>query len=125
MKLQTLSDSQNLNSEIRPWGRFREIFQDDTINIKILEVNPTSRLSLQSHKYRSEHWIVQHGTAKVQINDLVKTLDVNDTVFIPQGAKHRLENPSKNHTLVILEIQQGSSFDENDITRYSDDYNRS
>ena len=125
MKLQTLSDSQNLNSEIRPWGRFREIFQDDTINIKILEVNPTSRLSLQSHKYRSEHWIVQHGTAKVQINDLIKTLDVNDSVFIPQGAKHRLENPSKNHTWVILEIQQGSSFDENDITRYNDDYNRS
>lgn len=119
-----LSDYQDLNSEVRPWGNFREIYKNNFINVKIIEVNPESRLSLQSHKKREEHWIVQEGIATVTVNDDTFELGLDEHIHIPVGAIHRLENKSPIRPLKIVEIQQGTYFGEDDIVRYQDDYNR-
>ena len=82
-----------------------------------------SRPSLQRHHHRSEHWIVVRGTAQVTINELVKTVHENESVYIPIGAVHRLENPGK-ISLELIEVQTGSYFGEDDIIRIEDDYQR-
>jgi mannose-1-phosphate guanylyltransferase/mannose-6-phosphate isomerase len=87
-------------------------------------VKPGSRLSLQKHHHRSEHWIVVRGTALVTSNDLVKTVHENESVYIPMEAVHRLENPSK-ILLQLIEVQTGCYFGEDDIIRIEDDYRRS
>ena len=124
MKLQTSLDSQNLNSEKRPWGSFKEIYKNELINVKVIKVNPKSKLSLQSHKKREEHWIIEQGYARVTLNKEKIYLEKGQQVHIPQGAIHRLENIHHTDQLVVIEIQQGSYFGEDDITRYEDDYNR-
>ena len=91
--------------------------------VKRIVVNPGGTLSLQSHNHRSEHWIVVEGTAKVTINDDVQIVTENQSVYIPLGAKHRMENPSK-LPLTLIEVQTGSYFGEDDIIRYEDVYAR-
>ena len=86
-------------------------------------VNPGGALSLQSHNHRSEHWIVVEGAAKVTIDDDVKIVTENQSVYIPLGAVHRMENPGK-LPLTLIEVQTGSYFGEDDITRYEDVYAR-
>ena len=86
-------------------------------------VNPGSALSLQSHHHRSEHWIVVKGTAKVTIDSKIKMVSEGQSVYIPLGAKHRLENPGK-IPMVLIEVQTGSYLGEDDITRYEDLYQR-
>ena len=75
------------------------------------------------HKHRSEHWVVVEGTAKVQVNDEVKILSKNESVYIPIESKHRLTNPSKN-PLILIEIQTGDYLGEDDIIRFDDIYGR-
>jgi mannose-1-phosphate guanylyltransferase/mannose-6-phosphate isomerase len=91
--------------------------------VKRIVVNPGATLSLQSHNYRSEHWIVVEGAAKVTINDNVQTVTENQSVYIPLGAVHRMENPGK-LPLTVIEVQTGSYFGEDDIIRYEDVYLR-
>lgn len=110
--------------ESRPWGNFFTLHETDLFKVKQLTVNPGQRLSLQSHECRSEHWYVVYGTAKATVGDTIHYLAVGDAIDIPVGVKHRLENPSKVENLVLIEIQTGSSFDENDIIRYEDDHGR-
>ena len=83
-----------------------------------------SRLSLQRHHHRSEHWIVVRGAARVTVNELVKTVHENESIYIPIGATHRLENPGK-IALELIEVQTGSYLGEDDIIRIEDDYQRS
>lgn len=109
--------------ENRPWGNFEILHDEDYYKSKILRVDPGQRLSYQSHQKRSEHWIVVRGTATVLLNDLEKTLKVGEHLYIPQGAKHRLMNLSK-ETLELIEVQTGQYFGEDDIERYQDDYGR-
>jgi mannose-1-phosphate guanylyltransferase/mannose-6-phosphate isomerase len=80
-------------------------------------------LSLQSHKHRAEHWVVVHGVAQVTCDDKVFLLNENQSTFIPQGAKHRLENPGK-QPLRLIEVQSGAYLGEDDIVRYDDVYGR-
>ena len=80
-------------------------------------------LSLQSHQYRSEHWIVVEGTARVTIEDEVKLVSEGQSVYVPLGAKHRMENPGK-LPMVLIEVQIGTYFGEDDIIRYEDVYSR-
>ena len=75
------------------------------------------------HKYRAEHWIVVKGTAKVQINEKILTLNENQSTFIPLGSKHRLSNESDNQ-LIIIEVQSGNYLGEDDIVRFKDKYGR-
>lgn len=111
------------SGEKRPWGEYSSVDQGDGYQVKHIIVNPGGRLSLQSHKKRAEHWVVVGGEARVTVGEDVKTLKVNESVFIPLGAKHRLENPGK-AILHLIEVQVGSYLGEDDIERFSDDYGR-
>jgi mannose-1-phosphate guanylyltransferase / mannose-6-phosphate isomerase len=91
--------------------------------VKRIVVKPGAALSLQSHHHRSEHWIVVEGTAKVTIDDQVRLLTENQSVYIPLGALHRMENPGK-VPMVLIEVQTGSYLGEDDIIRYDDVYSR-
>ncbi len=108
----------------RPWGSYQSVDNGDRHQVKRIIVKPGGRLSLQKHHHRSEHWIVVRGAARVTINELVKTVHENESIYIPMGAVHRLENPGKIH-LELIEVQTGSYFGEDDIIRIEDDYRRS
>jgi mannose-1-phosphate guanylyltransferase/mannose-6-phosphate isomerase len=108
----------------RPWGSYQSVDNGERHQVKRIIVKPGSRLSLQKHHHRSEHWIVVRGTAQVTVNDLVKTVHENESIYIPMGAVHRLENPGK-ILLELIEVQTGSYFGEDDIIRIEDDYRRS
>src|SRR5436189_1577509 len=107
----------------RPWGSYQSVDNGDRHQVKRIIVKPGGRLSLQKHHHRSEHWIVVRGTAQVTVNELVKTVHENESVYIPIGAVHRLENPGKIQ-LELIEVQTGSYFGEDDIIRIEDDYKR-
>lgn len=108
----------------RPWGNYTVLEEDrDGFKIKRIEVAPGARLSLQSHRRRSEHWVVVSGTATVTNGDEVTTVHKNQSTYIPIGAKHRLENRGE-EPLHIVEIQVGDYLGEDDIQRYEDHYGR-
>ena len=107
----------------RPWGQFTNIFVGKNFQVKELVVNPGAVLSLQKHKYRSENWVVVEGKANVTLNKKNILLDKSDSIFIPQGAVHRIENKQKN-ILKIIEVQTGSYLGEDDIIRIKDIYGR-
>jgi len=86
-------------------------------------VHPGASLSLQSHHHRSEHWIVVEGTAEVTIDEEVRLITENQSVYIPLGAVHRMKNPGK-VPMVLIEVQTGSYLGEDDIIRYEDIYAR-
>ena len=86
-------------------------------------VHPGAALSLQSHHHRAEHWIVVQGTARVTIGDAVQLVSENQSVYIPLGTRHRLENPGK-LPMILIEVQTGSYLGEDDIIRYEDVYAR-
>lgn len=108
----------------RPWGSYQQIDLGGRFQVKRITVRPGRKLSLQSHFHRAEHWIVVEGTARVTIDDEVKLLRENESVYIPLGAVHRLENPGT-LPLHLIEVQSGSYLGEDDIVRYEDDYLRS
>ncbi|MBW7920526.1 MAG: mannose-1-phosphate guanylyltransferase/mannose-6-phosphate isomerase [Rubellimicrobium sp.] len=107
----------------RPWGWFETLVLAARFQVKRIHVHPGAALSLQSHVHRSEHWIVVEGTARVTVGGEVRLLSENESVYIPLGAKHRLENPGK-VPMVLIEVQTGAYLGEDDITRYEDIYAR-
>lgn len=108
----------------RPWGWFESLVIDDRFQVKRIVVHPGAALSLQSHVHRSEHWIVVQGTARVTVDDKVTLVTENQSVYVPLGAVHRMENPGK-VPMVLIEVQTGSYLGEDDIVRYEDAYARS
>ena len=108
----------------RPWGAYQSIDSGERHQVKRITVKAGGRLSLQKHHHRSEHWIVVRGTAKVTVDDVIKTVHENESIYIPIGAVHRLENPGK-IVLELIEVQTGSYLGEDDIIRIEDDYRRS
>jgi len=107
----------------RPWGWFETLVLADRFQVKRIVVHPGASLSLQSHHHRSEHWIVVAGTAKVTVDAEVRLLTENQSIYIPLGAVHRMENPGK-VPMVLIEVQTGSYLGEDDIIRYQDIYAR-
>ncbi len=107
----------------RPWGWFESLTNGPRYHVKRIGVDPGGSLSLQSHKHRAEHWIVVQGTARVTVGEKVEMVAENQSVYIPLGAVHRLENPGT-EPLVIIEVQTGSYFGEDDLVRYEDLYGR-
>jgi mannose-1-phosphate guanylyltransferase/mannose-6-phosphate isomerase len=107
----------------RPWGSYQQIDLGSRFQVKRITVRPGRKLSLQSHFHRAEHWVVVEGTARVTIDDMVKLVRENESVYIPLGAVHRLENPGA-IPLHLIEVQSGSYLGEDDIVRYEDDYLR-
>lgn len=108
-------------SEIRPWGRFEKFHENKSCTVKLIYVNANSRLSLQYHKKRSEFWKVIKGTAVVEIDKKTIVLREGETITIPRQTKHRVL--ALKSDCIILEIAYGR-FDENDIVRLEDDYQR-
>ncbi|WJR76300.1 mannose-1-phosphate guanylyltransferase/mannose-6-phosphate isomerase [Bradyrhizobium sp. NP1] len=108
----------------RPWGSYQSVDNGERHQVKRIIVKPGQRLSLQKHYHRSEHWIVVRGAARVTVNEDVKTVHENQSIYIPIGAVHRLENPGK-ILLELIEVQTGSYLGEDDIIRIEDDYRRS
>jgi mannose-1-phosphate guanylyltransferase/mannose-6-phosphate isomerase len=109
--------------EHRPWGWFERLVTGSRFQVKRILVHPGASLSLQSHVHRSEHWIVVVGTARVTVGDEVKLVTENESVYIPLGTTHRLENPGK-FPMVLIEVQTGAYVGEDDIVRYDDVYAR-
>ena len=107
----------------RPWGSYTNLFQGNNFLIKEISIKPKGILSLQKHFYRSEHWVIIKGSPKITLNKKKFFKNPNDTIFIPKGAIHRIENPSKK-TVKIMEAQLGSILRETDIVRYEDVYGR-
>jgi mannose-1-phosphate guanylyltransferase/mannose-6-phosphate isomerase len=107
----------------RPWGHFETLALSDRFQVKRIVVKPGASLSLQSHFHRSEHWIVVSGTAKVTVDDEVRLVTENESIYVPLGAVHRMENPGK-VPMVLIEVQTGSYLGEDDIVRYEDVYAR-
>lgn len=108
----------------RPWGWYETLCLDSRFQVKRIMVKPGGVLSLQSHRHRSEHWIVVAGTAEVTIGEDVKLVTENEGVYIPLGAKHRMANPGK-VPMYLIEVQTGAYLGEDDIVRYEDIYDRS
>ena len=107
----------------RPWGQFDSIDNGDRYQVKRITVKPGAKLSTQMHHHRAEHWVVVRGTAKVQRGEDSLMLSENQSVYIPLGEVHYLENPGK-IPLEIIEIQTGSYLGEDDIVRFNDQYGR-
>ena len=107
----------------RPWGKYTNLYSGKGFLVKELVVNSKSSISLQKHKHRSEYWTVTSGKPKITINKRKFFKKINETAFIPQGAKHRIENLFKK-PVKIMEIQTGPILKETDIVRYKDIYGR-
>ena len=123
LKKQGVTQAETLPRDYRPWGWFESLVVGSRFQVKRIVVHPGAALSLQSHHHRAEHWIVVEGTAKVTIDDEVKLVSENQSVYIPLGARHRMENPGK-MPMVLIEVQTGSYLGEDDIIRYEDVYAR-
>ncbi len=107
----------------RPWGKYEVLIDDPTHKVKRITVYPGEKLSLQAHFHRAEHWIVVRGIAKIINDDKDIFLRENESTFIQPTSRHRLENPGKIN-LEMIEVQTGSYFEEDDIIRFDDQYNR-
>jgi len=107
----------------RPWGHYEGLILGDRFQVKKIHVRPGQKLSLQKHFHRAEHWVVVHGTALVRRDAEELLLRENESVYLPLGCVHRLENPGK-IPLTLIEVQAGSYLGEDDIVRFEDTYGR-
>ena len=126
--VQNLQDSKRSECDhhrkvFRPWGHYDSIDVEDDFLVKRILVKPRSKLSLQKHQYRAEHWVVVKGHAKVTCGDKIFKLEENQSTYIPLGVVHRLENTG-DVPLEVIEIQTGKHLYEGDIVRLEDDYKR-
>ena len=120
-KNKSFTDFQNVF--YKPWGHYETFIDSQNYLVKKLTIKPKHRLSLQLHKFRSEHWIVVEGTAKITKGKSRQTLHKNESTFIPQGVVHCIENIGEQH-LEIIEVQMGKILKETDIIRLDDPYKR-
>ncbi|MCX7288151.1 MAG: mannose-1-phosphate guanylyltransferase/mannose-6-phosphate isomerase [Rhodobacterales bacterium] len=109
--------------DLRPWGWFETIGAGDRFQVKRIHVHPGAALSLQSHMHRAEHWVVVQGTARVTVGEKVSLIAENQSIYVPLGEVHRLENPGR-VPMVLIEVQTGTYLGEDDIIRYEDRYAR-
>jgi mannose-1-phosphate guanylyltransferase / mannose-6-phosphate isomerase len=123
LKLKGAKQATQFPKDHRPWGWFETLALSNRFQVKRITVHPGAALSLQSHHHRSEHWVVVEGTAKVTVGETVSLITENQSVYIPLGAIHRMENPGK-VPMVLIEVQTGSYLGEDDIVRYEDIYSR-
>lgn len=108
--------------EERPWGSFETICAGPNYKVKTISVKPHSRLSLQKHEHREEHWVVVNGTGTITVGDVTFPASPGTNAHILKGQIHRLE--AGDAELTLIEVQRGSQLYEEDITRLSDDYGR-
>ena len=123
LKNKDFNEGLNHQKIFRPWGNYETLVEDKKWKVKLISVKAEEKLSLQKHKYRSEHWIVVSGKAFVEIDDKEFSLNENQSCYIPQESKHRLSNKTKDE-LLIIEVQCGNYLGEDDIERFEDSYGR-
>ncbi|PSL17623.1 mannose-1-phosphate guanylyltransferase/mannose-6-phosphate isomerase [Shimia abyssi] len=123
LKGKSVKQATTFPKDHRPWGWFECLAIGDRFQVKRIHVHPGGVLSLQKHHHRSEHWIVVEGTAKVTVDNNVKLVSENESIYIPLGSTHRMENPGK-VPMVLIEVQTGAYLGEDDIVRYEDVYAR-
>jgi mannose-6-phosphate isomerase len=122
-----MSEEKNNNSpkfDRRPWGSFTVLDEGTGFKVKRLEVLPEKRLSYQKHAHRAEHWFVTQGTARVTLDGETISVKPGEAIDISLGAAHRVENPSPDETLILIEVQRGDYLGEDDIIRLEDDFGR-
>ena len=113
----------SIETEERPWGRFYVLHDEPNYKLKRIEVDPGGKLSYQYHLKRSEAWTIVEGIAIITLDDKIVELKPGQTILIPQGSKHRIQNDSSDK-VVFIEVQTGTYFGEDDIVRIEDDYDR-
>ena len=123
LKDQKYEEAKKHRKIFRPWGSYLSLSEDLSWQVKKINVNPGASLSLQKHRFRTEHWIIVSGIAKVELEGKTKILKENESTYIPLGYKHRLSNPGK-ELLILIEVQSGSYLGEDDIVRFEDNYGR-
>lgn len=123
LKARSMKQAETMPRDHRPWGWFESLAIGNGFQVKRILVKPGQALSLQSHHHRAEHWIVVAGTARVTIGETVKLVTANESVYVPLGEVHRLENPGK-LPVEMIEVQTGHYLGEDDIVRYEDRYAR-
>jgi mannose-1-phosphate guanylyltransferase/mannose-6-phosphate isomerase len=123
LKAQNRPEAVAHNRTYRPWGFYERLIEGDRFQVKRIVVNPGRQLSLQSHYHRAEHWVVVNGTARVTRDQDVMIVRENESVYLPLGCVHRLENPGK-IPLALIEVQSGAYLGEDDIVRLEDTYGR-
>jgi len=123
LKAENRSEFQFHREVFRPWGSYDSIGNGERYQVKRITVKPGEKLSVQMHHHRAEHWIVVSGTANVTIGEDTQMLTENQSIYIPIGAVHALENPGK-IPLELIEVQSGGYLGEDDIVRFSDRYGR-
>lgn len=124
LKSENIRQAETSPKDHRPWGWFETLALHGRFQVKRIFVKPGASLSLQSHHHRSEHWIVVEGTAKVTVNENITLVTEGESVYVPLGATHRMENPGK-IPMILIEVQTGTYLGEDDIVRYEDLYSRS
>jgi mannose-6-phosphate isomerase len=120
-KTEEIDNSPRFDS--RPWGTFTVLDEGDGYKVKRIEVLPGKRLSYQKHAQRAEHWMIVQGTSKVTLDGREIIVKTGETIDIPVGAAHRIENPG-DEKVIFIEIQQGPYLGEDDIVRLQDDFGR-
>lgn len=123
LKAKQVRQATTFPKDHRPWGWFESLVTGSRFQVKRIHVHPGAMMSLQSHVHRSEHWIVVEGTACVTVDNMTSLVTENQSIYIPLGARHRLENPGR-LPMVLIEVQTGAYLGEDDITRYADVYAR-
>lgn len=123
LKSKNITQAEVAAKNYRPWGWFESIALGDSFQVKHIFMKPGSALSLQSHRFRSEHWVIVEGVAKVTIAEDIKLFTKGQSVYVPLGVKHRIENPGK-IPVHLIEVQIGTYLGEDDIIRYEDIYAR-
>ncbi len=123
LKKKKIIEGRSHSKVYRPWGYYLSIVKDPRWQVKLINVKPGEKLSLQMHHHRSEHWVIVNGTAKIELEEHSTILSENESIYIPLGSKHRLSNPGKIN-LTLIEVQSGSYVGEDDIIRIDDQYGR-
>ena len=124
LKAKDIAQAEIFPKDHHPWGWFESLDLGECFQVKRIFVKPGAALSLQSHEHRSKYWVVAMGTAKVTVEDNIKRVTAGQSVYVPLGAKHLMENPGKS-PMVLIEIQIGSYLGGDDIVRCEDVYARS
>ena len=123
LSLEGCSEATEHRRVVRPWGAYDSVDNGERFQVKRLTVKPGAKLSLQMHHHRAEHWVVVKGTAKATCDGVVTLVRENESIYLPSGAIHRLENPGKT-MLEVIEVQTGGYLGEDDIVRFDDTYGR-
>ena len=122
-KSEDVTQAETFPKDHRPWGWFETLTIRGRFQVKRIFMKPGAALSLQSHNHRLEHWIVVEGTARVTVDENIKLVTEGQSVYIPLGAVHRMENPGK-VPMVLIQVQTGAYLAEDDVIRYEDIYAR-